>query len=216
MASKKPTQTEQSTVKVRIIDFEMSGSDQSLQESLQTIAAAFSRTGQTVQISRRLPSSGSSALDNSVGAESADESQLNADDGVIENEKPAPTPAKRSSSGSRKPPALKIVHDVSFTSSSPTLKEFYEDKNPGSVVLLNYLVVAYWYKHHGGIEELTADHFHTAFRHVGFPTPKDARQPMRDLKNSRNGKMMGGTAPHTAIISHLGENAVDALNKGGQ
>lgn len=213
MASKKPTQTEQSTVKVRIIDFEMSGSDQSLQESLQTIAAAFSRGGQTVQVSRRLTTQNNSGLGSSVVAEGVEDAVEEQDETIIEEAKTT-TPQRKSSSGSRKPPVVKIVHDVSFTDASPTLKEFYESKNPGKVVLLNYLVVAYWYKHYGGIEELTADHFHTAFRHVGFPTPKDARQPMRDLKNSRNGRMMSGSAPHTAIISHLGENTVDALNKG--
>jgi hypothetical protein len=213
MASKKPTQTEQSTVKVRIIDFEMSGSDQSLQESLQTIAAAFSRGGQTVQVSRRISTQNNNGLNNAATAESIDSVSDEQDETVIEEPKIIASPARKSSSGSRKPPVVKVVHNVSFTDASPTLKEFYESKNPGKIVLSNYLVIAYWYKHYCGIEELTADHFHTAFRHVGFPTPKDARQPMRDLKNSRDGRMMSGPAPHTAIISHLGENTVDAMNK---
>jgi hypothetical protein len=150
-----------------------------------------------------------------VIADTIDEVSDEQDGSVIEEPKVATTPSKKPSSGSRKPAVVKIIHDVSFTDASPTLKEFYESKNPGKVVLSNYLVVAYWFKHYCGIEELTADHFHTAFRHVGFPTPKDARQPMRDLKNSRDGRMMNGAGPHTAIISHLGENTVDAMNKGG-
>jgi hypothetical protein len=213
MGTKKISVNEQSTVKVRVIDFEMSGSDQSLQESLQTIAAAFSRGGQTVQVTRRLPNSGTQGLGSPATEDATDETREWEDEQVIVDAKPTVPPERRSIPTPRKPTAVKVLHDVSFTDASPTLKEFYELKKPGKVVLVNYLVVAYWYKHFGGVEELTADHFHTAFRHVGFPTPKDARQPMRDLKNGRNGRMMNGKAPNTAIISHLGENVVDALSK---
>ncbi|MEM8514449.1 hypothetical protein RCH14_003794 [Massilia sp. MP_M2] len=213
MASKKTAPSEQSTVKVRIIDFEMSGSDQSLQESLQTIAAAFSRGTQTVQVSRRIASTSTSGMSNAATADSPDDLDDGQDDIILDETKAVATPERRSPPTPRKPTALKVVHDVSFTDASPTLKEFYAEKNPGKVAIQNYLVVAYWYKHYGGIEELTADHFHTAFRHVGFPTPKDARQPMRDLKNSRDGRMMSGSSPNSAVISHLGENIVDAMNK---
>jgi hypothetical protein len=211
MVTRKIPSTEQSTVKVRIIDFEMSGSDQSLQESLQTIAAAFSRGNQTVQVSRRLSN-------NNVQGQS-DSSDINPDVGGEESheikdvEVRGPVPSERRSHTARKAPVVKILNDVVFTNTVPTLKEFYEEKRPGKVIKSTYLVVGYWYKHHGGIEELTADHFHTAFRHIGFATPKDALQPMRDLKNPRDGRMMNGNAPNTSIINHLGENFVDALNR---
>jgi hypothetical protein len=213
MVTKKQVLSEQSTVKVRIIDFEMSGSDQSLQESLQTIAAAFSRGNQTVQVSRRLPNLGTEISQGatSVNPDGISDSQ---DELAVEDIKPAASVERRSHSP-RKPPVVKVLNDIIFTQAEPTLKQFYEKKRPGKVIKTTYLVVGYWFKHFGETEELTVDHFHTAFRHIGFATPKDALQPMRDLKNPRDGRMMNGKAPNTAVINHLGENFVDAMNKAG-
>jgi hypothetical protein len=215
MAAKKVGTVEQSTVKVRIIDFELSGSDQSLQESLQTIATALSRGSSPVPVARRLGSATTVPSTNAVSSDEAEEVVDHEEENQVLDIPKSPTVERKSPTSPKKPTVVKVLHDISFTDASPSLKEFYDSKNPAKVVLANYLVIAYWFKNFTNIHELTADHFHTAFRHVGFPTPKDARQPMRDLKNSRDGRMMNGSAPNTAIISHLGENYVNAMGKVG-
>lgn len=212
MVTKKSISNEQATVKVRIIDFELSGSDDSLRESLQTLAAAFNRNGQSVQVARQLPVRPHLTQNTQIGDiegenEVDDESQQEVED-VQPKVSRAASPRKPP-----KPPVVKVLNNISFSTASPTLKEFYEAKAPGKNITANYLVVAYWFKHHGGIEELTVDHFHTAFRHVGFATPKNALQPIRDLRNNRDGRFMSGATPNSCIINHLGENYVDALNK---
>ncbi len=121
------------------------------------------------------------------------------------------------SSGPRrvvKPTVVKVLDGINFTDTQPTLKDFYESKNPTSE-LSKYLVVAYWYKNTRGIPDLTPDHFHTAFRALKVATPKNALQPIRDLRNARNGKFTGGETKGTCTIHHIGETVVEEMGKGG-
>ena len=212
--AKPPKAFGSSKVKVRVFEFEMDGSNDSIQDAMKTLAAAISRGGQAVPVTRRIRPDSSTVLPGMAEADVDDETHEDEQgDGVqFEDAMVKPQPASRRP---RKPPVVKILHDLKFTDAEPTLKAFYDAKNPGKNIVANYLVVAYWFKTYGGIEELTVDHFHTAFRHVGFNTPKNAVQPIRDLRNNRDGRMMGGTAPGTCIINHLGENYVNDMHKGG-
>ena len=203
-------------VKFRVFEFEMDGSDESIQDTMKTLAAALTRGGHgSVPVTRRLKPDAAAALAGAAAeADADDESTDEEDENHVEDAIVKPT-SERKASAPRKPPVVKVLPGISFTDVEPTLKAFYESKNPGKNITANYLVVAYWYKNHRGIEDLTADHFHTAFRQVGFNTPRNAMQPIRDLRNSRDGRMMGGTAPGTSAIHHLGENYVNDMNKAG-
>ncbi|TXH30935.1 MAG: hypothetical protein E6Q94_08865 [Burkholderiaceae bacterium] len=212
MATKRFPSSEQSTVKVRIIDFEMSGSDQSLQESLQTIAAAFSGGGQRVQVSRPAPRA-QLAVKPAAEAEleSEGEQGAEADDSVQDVQ---PRAVAASTRKPTKPPVVKVLDGINFTDTDPTLKDFYESKNPTSD-LAKYLVVAYWYKNMRGLPDLTPDHFHTAFRALKVATARNALQPIRDLRSSRNGKFAAGAERGTCTIHHIGETFVEEMGKGG-
>jgi hypothetical protein len=200
-------------VKVRVFEFEMDGSDESIQDTMKTLAAALTSGGHNNAAPRRLKAEASPPLPNGTG-ESLDDVQLNdaGDEEDVDDVVPRPA-TDRKPAAPRKPIQVKILPDINFTDVKPTLKEFYDAKKPGKVLSANYLVVAYWYKHHRKIEELTVDHFHTAFRHVGFPTPKNVILTIRELRNSRDGRLMGGEAPNSCKIHHLGENFVDAMPK---
>lgn len=214
MATRKIPSSEQSTVKVRIIDFEMSGNDQSLQESLQTLAAAFSNGNQRIQVSRT--TSPRSQISNAKEPEDLKHDSDDEGERVQEDDVQDVQP-RTSITAARKPPkspSVKVLEGINFTDTQPTLKEFYESKNP-STDLSKYLVVAYWYKNTREISDLTVDHFHTAFRALKVATPKNALQPIRDLRNSRNGKMQGGSTKGTAAIHHLGETFVEEMGSGG-
>ncbi len=215
MATKRIPLGEQSTVKVRIIDFEMSGSDQSLQESLQTIAAAFSGGNQRVQVSRALPTGTPTSNDKAHSKGSSNEPAVDGDE-IEQGEDVQDVQPRAVSSAQRRPVkavTVKVLTGINFTDTDPTLQDFYKTKNPTSE-LAKYLVVAYWYKHTRGISNLTVDHFHTAFRALKLPTPKDALQPLRDLRANRNGKMQTGDVKGTFAIHHLGETAVEQMGNG--
>jgi hypothetical protein len=44
-------------------------------------------------------------------------------------------------------------------------------------------------------------------------TPKNAQQPIRDLRSSRNGKFTSGEAKGTCTIHHIGETFVEEMSK---
>ncbi|MGH8813241.1 MAG: hypothetical protein ACREXO_14605 [Advenella sp.] len=212
MVTRKSSPIEQSTIEVRIIDFKLTGSDEALRESLLTISNAFGR--QNVQANRTLPAARASQIqgpsNNSViDAETHDEAE--AEDDVQE------ITSRPVSKGPRrvvKTPTVKVLDGINFTDTDPTLKDFYESKNPTSD-LSRYLVVAYWYKNTRGIADLTPDHFHTAFRALKVATPKNALQPIRELRSSRNGKFTAGETKGTSTIHHIGETFVEEMGKGG-
>lgn len=107
---------------------------------------------------------------------------------------------------------MKVLDGINFTDTDPTLRDFYDEKKPSSD-LSKYCVVAYWYKNYRGIPDLTPDHFHTAFRFLKVPTPKNALQPIRDLRHSRNGKFSGGAMKGTCTIHHIGETFVEQMGQ---
>jgi len=195
-------------VKFRIIEFEVEGSDESLQDSLKTMAAALMRGNgnapkpvkyDTAPSLNSLPDEVDAAGDAVVAEEDISDVEVSR------------APAKRlTQRAPKKITPGKIIDNVRFDDVEPGLEEFCASKKPASD-LMRYLVIAYWYKHHKKISELSADHFFTAYRFMKWPVPKDISQPIRDLRNSRNGKFSGGTAPGLASINHLGENAVDKL-----
>jgi hypothetical protein len=83
MVTRKSSPSEQSTVEVRIIDFKLTGSDDALRESLQTISNAFG--GQNVQVKRSSTTARPTQIQasgvNSAG-EAEPEEELDADDVV--------------------------------------------------------------------------------------------------------------------------------------
>lgn len=202
--AKKYQGTDQASVKVRIIDFEMSGNDESLQESLQTLAAALTR-GQSMHVTRALPPKQAR-----VGAtiDLAPEEDPEEDSEELAADLPR-TPRKATSTP-RRPTAVSVLDGINFSDVTPTLKDFYNQKRPDSD-LSRYLVVAYWYKHYRGIAELTVNHIHTAFRALQISTPRNATQPIRDLRAARNGKFAAGSSRGTFTIHHLGEAAVESM-----
>lgn len=214
MAKVPPKPPGSAKVKFRVFEFEMDGSDDSIQDTMKTLAAALTRGGQGgVPVARRLKAEPSGASTGNIpDVEEELEVEDEADESPIDDVVAKPL-KERKSAAPRKSTPVKILPDISFTDVSPTLKEFVDQKRPGKAAPNNYLVVAYWYKHHRGIEDITVDHYHTAFREIGFATPKFAMAPIRELCRSSDGRLMVGSIPGTTKIHHLGENHVDAMNK---
>lgn len=193
-------------IKFRFVEFEMDGTDSSLEEGLKSIAAALNR-GMN-------PAIGTKLLRHN-GPEQAI-ARPDEEEAVVEEpndeEEPATPSAPRKTAALRKVAPRKILDNFKLDDVKPTLKDFATTKNPNSD-LKKYLVIAFWAKTYKNLEELTPDHFFTAYRALGWSTPKDPVQPIRDLVNPRNGRFSSGTAPGNGKINHIGEQVV--IDMGG-
>jgi hypothetical protein len=186
-------------VKFRLIEFEFEGGNASIQESLRSLASAL-RVNREQVIALPAPP------------------ERPAVPGGEFPEEPAPKVAQpevlggeqsEQSMGSR--PRVKtfrspVVLDLELTSGDVPLQKYCESKNPDSDSK-KYLIIAAWLKQHRNIAVITADHIHTCYRHMGWHTPKDAVQPLRDMK-SKNGWFGKGAGRGEYAINHIGENEV--------
>jgi hypothetical protein len=195
-------------VKIRVIEFEVEGSDSTMQESLKSITAALNR-GMTASPATRVRYvQPAPQLEDGTAADAAEP-----EGEEVEGEsEPAVTPAApRRVTSPRRPPAPKLL-DIQFSDVSPTLREFVASKAPKND-LQRYLVIAYWYKHHRGTEEVNQDHFFTAFRHLQLTVPRDPRMPIRDLRHPKRTQFSAGKTRGSSVINHVGENIVLEMGK---
>ncbi len=208
----KPSNDQPGKVKIRVIEFEVEGSDATMQESLKSITAALNR-GMTAspppaRAVRYVQSPASSPHD---GAEINDSEGEQADSGAEDAEEIAAPVVTKKSTAPRKLPTPKVV-EVNFSDVSPTLKAFAAEKKPDND-LRKYLVIAYWYKHNKQISELNADHFFTAYRHLGWTVPRDPGTPIRDLRHKRRTQFGAGKERGYCVINHVGEEVVLQMGK---
>lgn len=193
-------------IKFRFVEFEMDGTDSSLEEGLKSIAAALNRSMNPTIGAKLLRHNGGEQVVPHGGEEVAATEEPN------EEEEPAMPSSPRKPAAPRKVTPRKILDDFKLSDVKPTLKDFATTKNPDSD-LKKYLVIAFWAKTYMKMEELTPDHFFTAYRGLGWSTPKDPVQPIRDLINPRNGRFSSGSVPGNGKINHIGEQVV--IDMGG-
>lgn len=189
-------------VKIRVIEFEVEGSDDTMQESLKSITAALNK-GMTAAQPNRV---------RYIPAPNQQEEELEEQELEDLEEEGQPQAATRKPSTPKKPPTTKLL-EISFTDTTPTLKDFIADKSPKSV-LQKALVIAYWYKHYKQIPEITADHLFTAYRHLQWTVPRDPGQAIRDLRHKRRTQLTAGSTPGASTINHIGENIVMQMGRG--
>lgn len=209
MATKSKTAETAGKVKFRVIEFELEGTDASLQESLKNLAVALGR-GSPVLPARQLK-----GPTRQIEANGEAEVEADPEEGdVLEEEEAEAAPARPATP--RKPPRVKtysIIADLRFDDVQPTLKEFATQKNPTGD-LKKYLVIAYWFKYHKKHPNITPEHFYTAYKEMKWTVPRDPAQPVRELRSNRDQRLGKGTEPGTSVINQIGENDVDALGKG--
>lgn len=189
-------------VKIRVIEFEVEGSDETMQESLKSITAALNKGMTAAQPSRVKYITAPHQQEDQPEEHELDDS---------EEEEPTAA-AVRKPSSPKKPPPTKLL-EISFTDTTPTLKEFITEKSPKSV-LHKALVIAYWYKHYKKTPEITSDHLFTAYRHLQWTVPRDPGQAIRDLRHKRRTQLTAGSTPGASVINHVGENIVMEMGKG--
>ena len=196
-------------VKFRFVEFELEGDNPTLQDALRNITAAMtsrSGTGNVVVSSIKEPTAFLAAPSpNGI----ADESTV---DTVVTKEAdsvPSSPKAPRHGGQPRSPQVL----DLDMTSGKIPLKAFCEAKNP-TTEHQKYLVIAAWLKENRSIAEVTMDHIHTGYRHMGWHTPSDASAALRQMKQSKYGYFRKGTGKGAYTLIHTGENVVSQMGKG--
>lgn len=209
---------EKGKVKFRVIDFELEGSDESLQESLRSIVSALSRPPATTAPIRSLPTAASqgrslppqpSTPQGELFPEDAKVEEA-AEHAMAEQDEPAEVKPTRTSNAPRKYYSPKVLNELNLQGGSTPFKEFCAQKNPVADSK-KYLVILSWLKESLGIESIDADHIYTCFRSMGWNPPKDVGGPLRALK--KGGYVMSGKERGSYAITHIGQGVVDQLPK---
>lgn len=214
-ASRDDRGSDKGRVKVRVIEFELDGSNQTLRDSIRDIVGAIG--GRTHQPMLRAPAAqplsgkthpaapAAEAL--VVEAEDALDDDDRGDDDGDENGGPGPRPR-------RSPPRTPQILDLDFRTGDQPLSDLSQSlKLDDATDLDRYTVIAWWLKYKRQIEEITADHIHTAYRHLGWNTPTEAAQPLRALKGRSYGYMRSGSKRGAFVITHIGDNRTNDLMK---
>ncbi|ODA00237.1 hypothetical protein A7P25_02030 [Achromobacter xylosoxidans] len=210
--AKKPAAEQEGEISISMVKFTMKGSDASLQKGLDTIKAAFAQAGFAISSDARplrRPANSQLPLVNGEDIEL----EVDEIDDAPELEDTAPaTPAPRRPSTPRKPPNFKIIKELKFDDVVPTLSDFVDEKKPENH-LDRYLCIAYWFKHHKDLEDLTTQHFFTAYMHYRWPLPASADTPVRDLRHRKRQHFLAGDTQGTTTISNSGERIVLEMGK---
>jgi hypothetical protein len=194
---------EKGRVKFRFLEFELDGSDTTLQESLKSIAAAISRTSSGPKL---ITSSGKNEKEETEEVEGSDLDEAPAQDSTsVDESQNRVTPSKPAST----PRTPKVLPDMDLKKGSISLEDFCKKKNPTGDQQ-KYLVIAHWLKENLNIIEVSMDHVHTCYRTMGWHTPKDASGPLRSMK--RSGWFQKGKEKGTYAINHVGDNEVSKMN----
>ena len=197
-------------VKVRVIEFELDGSNQTLRESIRDIVGAIG--GRAQQPVLRAPATPAlngkppAPAEEGVLLEPGDQGAGGEDDGD-ENESPSPR-ARRSA------PRTPHILVCNFNAGGQLFGDFAQNlKLEEGSDTDRYTVIAWWLKEKLSINEITADHIHTGYRHMKWNTPTDAGAPLRALKGRSYGYVKSGSKPGTYVVTHVGVNHVNDLKK---
>lgn len=200
-------------ISVSMVRFSMKGSDATLQKGLDAIKAAFAQAGFASVTERRLASQSGIKQDlppvESTDAEFIDETQEATD--VEDVTLVAPTVQKKPATP-KKQPNYRVLSEIHIDDVSPTLSEFVLERHTNTE-LGRYLVIAYWFKHFKKLEDLTVEHWFTAYKLLGWAPPKDPGQPVADLRSKRRQHLSLGKEKGTSTINNVGESIVMGFSK---
>ncbi len=213
----KVDQDQDGEISFTMVKFSMKASDAGLQKGIDAIRSAFAQAGIGIPTeTRQVRANGNkqvvmvgSSHPEATEAEDVEEATDAEATEIVEERAPA-----RKASTPRAKPKVKnytAVEDPGFSSTNPTLKDFAAQKGP-STDPKKLLVIAYWFKHHLKQPDVTNDAIYTAFRTIGWTVPNIA-QIVRELRASRDQRLIKGSNPNSSEIGLLGENAVDEMGK---
>lgn len=168
MAKAQGGNEDRAKVKLRVIEFELEGGNQSVENSIRQLTHALTtRNGQAAPPKNALAPRQAKEL----AAAETDEAEEYAEepevlDAEAENEPQRPN---KPSKPSAKPRVPQYLHDLDTTGTGTSLKDFAASKNP-KANNQRHLVAAVWLKEHGNSPTINIDKVYTCYRNVGWPT----------------------------------------------
>jgi hypothetical protein len=194
-------------VKVRVIEFEMDGSNQTLRDSIRDIVGAIGRAPPIARVALAADAKSIPSAVQEIHTEAGPLEELAADEDA--------DGANPTSRAKRSPPRTPQILELDLKVGGLPLSELCQKLNLESDTD-KYTVIAWWLKENLRLAEISADHIHTGYRHMKWNTPTDAGQPLRALKTRTYGYMRSGSKPGTFSLTHVGENHVnDLMNAAG-
>jgi hypothetical protein len=197
---------DQGKVRVRVIEFDMEGNNQTLRDSIRDIVGAIGKAPQIVRVNAPAQLPKANEAGEIVSEVVTTEEVLGTEEDNDLSDELGSVSTRRARSTPRTPELL----DLNLRAGTPPLKEFLDKLTPESVID-RYVAIAYWLKNQLQIGEVTADHIHTGYRHMGWQTPTDAAQPLRSMKARSYQYVKAGSKSGAFVISHVGDNRVMAL-----
>lgn len=212
----KTTPEQDGEISFTMVKFTMRGSDTSMQKGMDAIKSAFVQAGFIPALPdmrarpngvRQIAATGS---EQEVADEVVDPADpVDQESGVAEA---APILAPKRTATAKKPPNFKIMKDLKFDDVQPTLEAFVAEKKP-KTHLDRYLCIAYWFKHYKDLEDLTTEHFFTAYMHYRWTLPANAATPINDLRHAKRQLFVAGKTTGTSTIANSGERQVGEMGK---
>ena len=203
---------DKATVEMTVIHFKTTSDNATLQENIRAIANTLTRALSPAPRIVQAPAQLQSGNGASNGAATAIEQTPETDgyeDAIEAEATPVSTPKAKKTAVKY---AVPNVLELDLSSGDMPLRTFLEQKKPEGD-MKRYVAIAYWFKHYGGLNEITMHHAYNAYRHMGtgWNVPKDVSGPFRNMKQKKFGWVNSGSVPGTFIITHIGETAVDKM-----
>lgn len=207
----KMPQSSSGKVKFRIIEFEMEGGNDRIEQGLRAFAQSVARSDTAPRITSNIRGSAPGILEASQPqhVENATESQPNPE--VAESEEASEIPSPQRPRRRPAPRAPKFLNTVDLTAADVQLAAYVAMKDPKDTQE-KYIVISQWFKEFLGVEEFSVDHIYTAYKHLGWQAqlPPDPGQPLRDLRYKKSW-LDQGSGKATYKLNWSGTNYVNKL-----
>lgn len=195
--------------KIRGFFFEFEGGDDALQEGLKNFGMALGRalTGPP-RIPKALPNPNKNGKEESQDENATEVSDPETEDELLDASEENDNGRQKKQTSARKPEPMPSIVDLDHQGKKGvTLESFAKQKKPGSY-FERALVIVYWLKNYGDLEEFGADHVFTCFKLLDWtPQPKNYRTMLRDMLNKQK-SLDKGSIPGAYRININGENLV--------
>jgi hypothetical protein len=171
--------------KVRVFFAEVEGNNESVQEALKTMLSAMSRPVHA--ISERKHDGNAAIVLQKPDAEEVQEAIDHVSVEAVREASVHPNVRKTRGTGKKtdRNARLTLVPDLNFRPSGErSLKEFVDEKRPKNDLEVA-LVAVYYMQHHMALSKIGPAHVMTAFKEAGKAIPRDVRQTIRNVKNTK-------------------------------
>lgn len=202
MAKNSRFSAERGRVKLRILDLEVDGVEDTLAETVKSaVAAALTRNGSGREQAKALRhESATIALPSSSGeADTIDHEEVG-------------SPSPRRVSQNRRLRKMNVL-PLDFSKAAKSITEFIDELNLDGT-MKKFTAVAVWYKEYMDISVVSVDHIFTAYKKLGWNDfPKDPIATFKDLKNKRQYKWFGQSERGEYEVNHVGEQQIAECRK---